>query len=676
VENRDMANRLKMAIHDAILQLHAQHWSRRRIARELGIDRATVKRHLQGARGVPARQENLSNAAILPAGSDAPNAATFLQGPAPAGDPAGDCCPPATGENPNAAISPAGSCLDIHGTTATNATSRAAPEEVGTAPRSGRPSLCEPFRAVIGEKLQQELSAQRIYQDLTVEHGYHGGYDSVKRFVRRLGGQMAPYPMRRMECAPGFEAQVDYGAGAPIITPEGKRRRTHVFRIVLSHSRKGYSEVSFRQTTEDFLRCLENAFWHFGGVPQTIVIDNLKAAVPHPDWYDPELHPKLRSFCEHYRTAILPTRPYTPRHKGKIERGIGFVKGNALKARTFAGLAEQNEHLARWEQTVADTRIHGTTRQHVGQVFMEIERPALQALPAERFPCFHEAQRIVNRDGHIEVAKAYYSVPPEYLGRTVWARWDARLVRVFNQRMEQIAVHVRHEQGRFSTHGAHVAPQKISGIERGARWLLARVSVIGPHTGAWAEAMLTARGVEGTRVLMGLVALTKKHSSFALEGACRAALAHGEFHLRAVRALIARQPQVVQAALPFLEEHPLIRPLDDYARVVASALERKSAGNGLEARPTSHGDATVRFTRHGRANECSHNERKSPGPGTAAKSGGPADQGSRDIHPPGSGYSSPGCSPAGPDSASPDSSSIRPLLPPVPPSEGETPHAQ
>ena len=73
-----------------------------------------------------------------------------------------------------------------------------------------------------------------------------------------------------MECGPGEEAQVDFGSGAPVITPDGKRRKTNVFRIVLSHSRKAYSEATFTQTTEDFFRCLENAFAHFGGVPKTL----------------------------------------------------------------------------------------------------------------------------------------------------------------------------------------------------------------------------------------------------------------------------------------------------------------------------------------------------------------------------------------------------------------------
>jgi hypothetical protein len=138
---------------------------------------------------------------------------------------------------------------------------------------------------------------------------------------------------------------VDFGAGAPIITSEGTRRKTNVFRIVLSHSRKAYSEATFTQTTEDFCRSLENAFAHFGGVPKTLVIDNLKAAVAHPDWFGPELTPKAQSFCRHYGTVILPTKPYMSRHKGKAESGVKYVKNNALKARTFTSLEEENRCL-------------------------------------------------------------------------------------------------------------------------------------------------------------------------------------------------------------------------------------------------------------------------------------------------------------------------------------------
>jgi hypothetical protein len=193
------------------------------------------------------------------------------------------------------------------------------------------------------------------------------------------------------------------------------------------------------------------------------------------------------------------------------------VQSNGLAGRKFGSLEEQQRHLAEWEQTVADTRIHGTTKQQVLKVFEEVERPTLLPLPRERFANFREAKRKVNRDGHVEVAKAYYSVPPEYLGREVWARWDTRLVRVFNCRWEQIAVHVRHEPGRFSTHGRHLAKEKINGLERGASYWLRKVSAVGEKTQEWAQAVLTARGIEGTRVLQGLLALTKKHPSQTLE---------------------------------------------------------------------------------------------------------------------------------------------------------------
>src|SRR5262249_12981973 len=213
-----------------------------------------------------------------------------------------------------------------------------------------------------------------------------------------------------------------------------------------------------------------------------------------------------------------------------------------------ASLHEQNTFLSDWEANVADTRVHGTTRKQVGKVFVEVERAALLHLPAGRFPCFSEGQRTVNRDGHVEVERAYYSAPPEYLGRRLWVRWDGRLVRLFNQRFEQIAVHVQREAGRFSTLPQHIADEKISGVERGAEWLLQRVQRIGQHSTAWAEGVLAARGVEGVRVVQGLLSLAKRYRSRQLERACQIAHSYGAQRLRTIRQLIAPhvapQPEV------------------------------------------------------------------------------------------------------------------------------------
>jgi len=430
--------------------------------------------------------------------------------------------------------------------------------------------------------LEQGLSYQRIWQDLH-EDGFAGGYDAVKRYARRLA-RVNQLPARRMECEPGAEVQVDFGTGAPVIVPEGeplplgvttRRRKTHVFRMVLSHSRKAYSEVVYRQTTEDFIRCLENAFWYFGGVPKTLVIDNLKAAVIKADWYDPDIHWKIRSFCEHYGTAILPTKPGTPRHKGKVERLVGYVQDNALKGRTFASLADQNRHLLNWEKQIADNRIHGTTQKQVKQCFEVVERPALLPLPPGRFPFFEEGRRIVSRDGHIEVAKAYYSVPPEYLGRTVWARWESHVVRIFDDRMRPITQHARVEPGRFNTNPQHISSRKISGVERGTAWMLSKVRSIGPKSSQWGMACLARRGIEGVRVLQGLMSLTRRYRAESIEKACEVAHSHAAYRLRDVRTLIDRQASA-QEQFEFAEEHEIIRSLSEYQALVHSAFSKEN----------------------------------------------------------------------------------------------------
>ena len=549
-----MANLLKMALVESIFTLYQRGWSQRRIARELGLNRETVARHL--------RQAAAPKPAIAPIGSAEPACE-----PRPATQ-TGDWTVPAGGSKP--AIAPIGS------TESKPAIAPIGSEEATATPASprgvGRPSDCEAHRTRIVAWLEQGLSAQRIYQDLVAEHGFRGSYYSVRRFVRHFESR-SELPVRRLECSPGEEVQVDFGTGAVVLSADGQRRRPHVFRIVLSYSRKAYSEVVLRQTTEAFLRCLENAFVHFGGVPQRIVLDNLRAAVTQADWFDPELNPKVCSFAQHYGTVLLPTKPWTPRHKGKIERGIGYVKNNALKGRTFASLAEQNRFLQEWEQNVADTRVHGTTRRQVGKLFTEIERATLLPLPLTRFPCFSEGQRTVSRDGHVEVDKAYYSAPPEYLGRRVWVRWDGRLVRLFNQRFEQIAVHVRHEPGRFSTQRQHLAAEKISGVERGAAWLLGRIRLVGPQATQWAEGMMLSRGVEGVRVLQGLLALAQRHHVDQLEHACAIAHSHGAYRLRTVRHLLGRD-EPKQQRFDFLEDHPVIRPLSEYQQFVHDTFQK------------------------------------------------------------------------------------------------------
>ena len=113
-----------------------------------------------------------------------------------------------------------------------------------------------------------------------------------------------------------------------------------------------------------------------------------------------------------------------------------------------------------------------------------------------------------------------------------WARWEARLVRIYNQRRQQIALHTRHEPGKFATDPAHIHDRKRVIIERGADWLLDRTRLIGKYSGTWAESLYRQRGVQGIRVLQGLLALAGKHPVADLERACQQAIEYGAWRLR------------------------------------------------------------------------------------------------------------------------------------------------
>jgi transposase len=532
-----MANKLKVQEQEAIKNLAALGWGIRKIARELGLSRNTVRHYVRTLKeeDPSVLTERIVTSGLANAGGQASSAET---------DPLST---PGSGE-PSPQTDP-----------------------LSTPGKTGRRSLCLEHAPLILSKVGGGLSAQRIYQDLQQETGFAGSYQSVKRYVHELR-QSDPKLVCRIEVAPAEEVQVDFGTGPTLISPEGKRTKTWIFRIVLSHSRKAYSEAVRRQDTETFIRCLENAFRHFGGAPLTINLDCLKAAVLKFDWADPELNPKLLDFARHYHTTILPCLPQTPEHKGKIEAGVKYVKRNALAGRKFESLAALNQFLAHWEQTVADRRIHGTTRHQVAELFAK-EKPFLQPLPPSLFPCFHEGPRTVHRDGHVEVEKAYYHVPPEYLGHQVWVRYTGREVRIFvpdkQGILKQIQVHRRLEPGQFTQARGIGGGQGT--LQANLRYWVGRASNLGSGCALWAQAVAQNRGIEAIRTLMGLVRLVERVSFPALNRACEQAHARGTWRLRDVRALV--ETKEVQTQLPFAEQHPLIRNLSEYQQFIETKTQ-------------------------------------------------------------------------------------------------------
>ena len=185
------------------------------------------------------------------------------------------------------------------------------PEDQGLQPSGQNPSAsaCEPYREAIEVGLSRGCNATAIWQDLVDQHGYSGGYQTVKRFVRNLRGVHVPQAVGIIRTAPGEEAQVDYGTG-PMVREEksGKYRRTRLFVLSLGYSRKAVRLLVFRSSSQTWAELHEKAFRRLGGSPRVVVLDNLREGLLAADLYDPTLNPLYRDVLSHYGVVAMPCR--------------------------------------------------------------------------------------------------------------------------------------------------------------------------------------------------------------------------------------------------------------------------------------------------------------------------------------------------------------------------------
>ena len=433
-------------------------------------------------------------------------------------------------------------------------------------PGCGPASSCEPYRELIAQELERGRNAMGIWQDLVDSHGFTGGYQSVRRFVRNVRGAATAEVRAIIETPAGEECQVDYGTGPMVRDPDsGKYRRTRLFVLTLGCSRKCVRLLVFRSSTRVWAELHEKAFRRLGGVTRVVVLDNLREGVLKPDIYDPTLNPLYRDMLSHYGMVPLPCRVGDPDRKGKVESGVGHAKKTPLKGQRFESLSEAQAYLDHWEERWADTRIHGRTKRQVAAMFAE-EKPHLQPLPLEPFRYYQYGERTVHLDGCVEVEAAYYGAPPGWIGRKVNVQWDAMFVRLVDPRSGELLR--EHLSGK---RGAH----RIRAADRPRRTppallqLLARAHKAGANIGAVCDAIHARQGELGMRRIQGVLQLVKQYGSVACDDACAAALELRVPEYRFVRRYLERSPQ---APLTLRQVDPLIRELTQYRDLIQQRI--------------------------------------------------------------------------------------------------------
>jgi transposase len=403
-----------------------------------------------------------------------------------------------------------------------------------------------------------------IWQDLVDGYGFSAGYDSVKRFIHRLKLK-TPEVFAVIPTEPGLEAQVDYGRGAPTIHPRtGKLRRPRLFSMKLSHSRKAFRKVVWESSARVWCELHEEGFRHFGGVPKVVRLDNLKEGVLKPDIYDPQINPLYAAMLAHYGATAVPCRVATPRHKGKSESDIKYAQ-NALKGRKFETLEAQQDFLRHWDERWASTRIHGTTKRQVQEVFEREEKPALLPLPQDNFPILQTLVRKVHADGHVKVNNAYYSAPAAYVHREVVVHAGRTFIDIFEPHSgNRLARHLVTRIGRYQTDSNHLPERKrLDGLHER---LCRKAAAIGQNTSSLVEEVLKQQPYHAIRQVQGVMALTRKYPPELVETAAKQCVERGWWSYRGIKRVVEHLAKNgVQTPQPALtQQHELIREAHAY----------------------------------------------------------------------------------------------------------------
>lgn len=305
------------------------------------------------------------------------------------------------------------------------------------------------------------MTLQKAWEQYRIQYpdGYQitAFYNHYRRYMRSSN------PVMHMEHKAGDKMFIDYAGDKLHIVDKdtGEIREVELFAAILGCSQLTYAEALYSQKKEDLVKGTENAIHYFGGVPAAIVPDNLRSAVTKSSKYEPVINETFADFAEHYGTTVIPARTYRPKDKSLVEGIIKIIYVRmyaVLKSRTYYSLEELNKDIAIELEKLNQAHFKGRDYSR-RQQFEEVEKAALQPLPAYRYELKQQAMATVMKNGHVCLGndKHYYSVPYRFIGRKVKILYSSAQVEVFYH-YERIALHNRDQRKyQYTTIQEHLA---------------------------------------------------------------------------------------------------------------------------------------------------------------------------------------------------------------------------
>jgi transposase len=413
---------------------------------------------------------------------------------------------------------------------------------------AARPSKLDPFKGrIVGWLDAHPLSAQQVFQRLR-DAGYDGGIGIVKDYVHTV----RPRPREAfltLAFAPGEVAQVDWGEWGTIAVG-ATRRRLSFFVMVLAYSRQLYVEFTLAQTMEHFLAAHINAF-HALGVPRKVMVDNLRTAVlAHVRGEPPRFNPRYLDFARHYGFEVVACNVAKGNEKGRVERGVGYVKANFLNGLELPDFAALNPAVRVWLETVANVRLHRETQRRPVDLWAE-ERAHLQPVNPRPFDVGRVLAVRANRQFRVTFEANRYSVPARFAGAQVTLKADPEHLCVYRDQ-ELIARHVR----AYERHQDHEDPDHAKALVAQRRHaqdahVLQRFLALSPLAAKYHTGLLERRGNALSHVRK-IVALADIHGEAAVVRALADALAFEAFSSEYIAHLIEARGRQLPAPSPLV----------------------------------------------------------------------------------------------------------------------------
>jgi transposase len=399
------------------------------------------------------------------------------------------------------------------------------------------------------------LTLQLLWEEYRREHPDGYAYTQFCEYYKRFRSQLEP--ALRQEYKAGERLFVDWaGLTIPLVAAQPDQTRVaHLFVAVLGASNYTFAEAFENIQLPAWIEAHVHAWEFFGGVARLTIPDNTKTAVIHACRYEPGLNATYQELAEHYGTVIVPARAREPQDKAKVEAGVQNAERRIiamLRDRRFFSLAELNQAI-RSELHALNERPFQKMDGSRATWFVQLDKPALLPLPAQRYELATWQKAKANIDYHVQIDWHNYSVPYRLTNQTVEVRLSARTVEIFH-RGQRVALHPRSQQrGGFTTDAAH----RPKSHQRHLEWSPARLidwaqHKVGPHCAAAVRHILEHKPHPemGYRSCLGLMRLGRRHGVQRLEQACQRALLLEVCSYRSISSILAAR----------LEAQPLPQP--------------------------------------------------------------------------------------------------------------------